>query len=82
MLAGLLLDLIIANVPGARRSDNANPEWGVVTAVATRKQARSGKDPKSLKMKEVTHKMSINKKVLITMQEEDPTLHKLKPLNN
>ena len=75
-----LFDLIIENVPGARRSDDPNPEWGVVTAVATRAQARSGKDPKPLKMKEVTDKMSMNKKDLIKMQEEDPTLQKLKQL--
>ena len=72
--------LIIGNVPGARRSDDPNPEWGVVTAVATRAQARSGKDPKPLKMKEMTDKMSINKNDLIKMQEEDPTLQKLKQL--
>ena len=48
--------------------------------MATRAQKRSGKDPKPLKMKEVTDKMSINKKDLIKMQEEDPTLQKLKQL--
>ena len=31
-----LFDLIIGNVPGARRSDDPNPKWGVVTAVATK----------------------------------------------
>ena len=67
-------------MPGARISSNTNPEWGVVTAVATRAQARSGKDPKPLKMKEVTDKMSTNKKDLTMMQEEDPTLQKLKQL--
>ena len=67
-------------MPGARKSDDPNLEWGVVTAVATRAQARSGKDPKPLKMKEVTDKMSINKKDLIKMQEEDLTLQKLKQL--
>ena len=36
--------------------------------------------PKPLKMKEVADKMSINKKNLIKMQEEDPTLQKLKQL--
>ena len=51
MLAGPLFDLIIGNVPGARRSDDPNPEWGVVTAVATRVQAHGVKDPKPLKMK-------------------------------
>ena len=75
-----LFDLIIGNVPGARSSDDLNPEWGVVTAVATRAQARRGKDPKPLKMKEVTDEMSINKKDLIKMQEEDLTLQKLKQL--
>ena len=75
-----IFDLIIGNVPGARRSDDPNPEWAVVTAVATRAQARSDKDPKPFKMKEVTDKMSINKKDLIKMQEEDPTLQKLKQL--
>ena len=49
--------------------------------MATRAQARSGKDPKPLKMKEVTDKMSTNKKNLVKMQEEDPTLQKLKQLN-
>ena len=73
-------DLFIGNVPGARRSDDPNLEWGVVTAVATRAQARSGKDPKPLKMKEATDKMSINEEDLIKMQEEDPTLQKLKQL--
>ena len=73
-----LFDLIIGNVPGARRSDDPNPKWGVVTAVATRAQARSGKDPKPLKMKEVTDMMSINKKDPIKMQEGDPTFQKLK----
>ena len=67
-------------MPGARRSDDPNPEWRVVTAVATRAQARSGKDPKPLKMKEATDKMSINKKDLINRQEEDPILQKLKHL--
>ena len=51
-----------------------------MTEVATKAQARRGKDPKPLKMKEVTDKMSINKKDLIKMQEEDPTLQKLKQL--
>ena len=79
-LQGPLFDLIIGNVSGARRSDDPNPEWGVVTAVATRAQARSGKDPKPLKMKEVTDKLSMNKKDRIKMQEEDPTLQKFKQL--
>ena len=76
-----LFDLIIGYVPGAKRSDDPNPEWVVVTEVATRAQARSGKDSKPLKMKEVTEKMSINMKDLIKMQEEDPNLQKLKQLN-
>ena len=76
-----LFDLFIGNVPGARRSDDPKPEWGVVaTAVATKAQALSGKDPKPLEMKEVTDKMSINKKDLMKMQEEDPILQKLKQL--
>ena len=48
--------------------------------VATRAQARSDKDPKPLKMKEVTDKMSITMTDLIKMQEEDPTSQKLKQL--
>ena len=75
-----LFDLIIGNVPGARRSNDPNPEWGVVTAMVTRAQARSGKDLKPFKMKEVTDKMSINKKDLIKMQEDDPTSQKLQQL--
>ena len=75
-----LFDLIIGDVPGPGRSDDPNPEWGVVTAVATRAQTSSGKDPRPLKIKEVTDKLSINKKSLIKMQEEDPTLQKLKKL--
>ena len=67
-------------MPGARRSDDPNREKEVVTAVTTRAQARSDKNPEPLKIKEVTDKMSINKKDLIKMQEEDPTLQKLKQL--
>ena len=75
-----LFDLIIRNVSGARRSDDPNLKWGAVTAEATRAQARSGKDPKPLKMKEVTDTMWINRKNLVKMQKEDPTLQKLKQL--
>ena len=71
-LQGPRYDLIIGKVPGARRSDDPNSEWGVVTAVATRAQARSSKNPKPFKVKEVSDKMSIIKKDLIKMQEEDP----------
>ena len=67
-------------MPGARRSDDPNPEWGVVTAVASRAQARSGKDTKPLKMKAVTDKTSINKKDLIKMQEKDPHLAEVKTM--
>ena len=73
-------DSIIGNVPGATRSDDPNPEWGVVTAVATRAQARSGRNFKPLTMKEVTNKMSINTKDLIKMQEEDPQLAEVKTI--
>ena len=37
-----LFDLIIGNVPGARKSDDPNPEWGVVTAMYIRAQIRNG----------------------------------------
>ena len=37
-LLDLLFDSIIGNVLGARRSDDPNSEWGVVTTVATRAQ--------------------------------------------
>ena len=67
-------------MPGAGRSDDPNSDWRVVMAVATRAQARSGKNPKPLKMIEVRYKMSINKRELIKMQEEDPTLQKSKQL--
>ena len=68
-LQGPLFDSIIGNVSGDRRSNDPNPEWVVVTAVATRAQERSGKNPKPLKMKEVTDKMSINKKYVIDIPE-------------
>ena len=35
-----LFDLIIGNAPGARKPNDPNPEWGVVTAAVTRAQAR------------------------------------------
>ena len=66
-----LLDLIIGNVPGARGSNDPNPEWGVVTAVATRAQIQSGnKNTKPLKLKEVTYNMSVSKKDPIEMLED------------
>ena len=35
-----LSDLIIGNIPGARKPNERNPEWGVVAAAVTRAQAR------------------------------------------
>ena len=53
-----LFDLIIGNEPGAKGLDDPNPEWGVVTAVATRAQIRNGNNhTRPLKIKEVTDKM-------------------------
>ena len=59
-----LFDLIIENVPGARRSDDPNPEWGVVTAAATRAQARSGKDSKPLEIVSVFYFRTVNTRII------------------
>ena len=60
-----LFDLIIGNVPGARKPIVPNPEWGVVAAAVTRAQARECGNPKLLKMKEMTSKMVVDKEVLV-----------------
>ena len=49
-----LFDLIIGNVPGARKPNDPNPEWGIVAAIVTRAQARERGNPKPLRMKEDT----------------------------
>ena len=55
-----LFDLIIGNVPGARKPNDPNPKWVVVAAAVTRKQARERGNPKPLKVKEVTSKMAVD----------------------
>ena len=75
-----LFDLIIGNVPGARGPGDPNPEWGVVAAVVTRAQARESKEPKPLKVKDVTKEMAVDKEELIKLQEEDTTLERFKKL--
>ena len=57
-----LFDLIIGNVPGARKLNDPNPEWGVVAAAVTRAQARERGNPKPLK---VTSKMVVDKEELV-----------------
>ena len=73
-----LFDLIIGNVPGARKPNDPNPEWGVVAAAVTRAQARERRNPKPLKVKEMTSKMAVDKEELVRLQEEDYKLENLK----
>ena len=75
-----LFDLIIGNVPGARKPNDPNPEWGVVAAAVTRAQAREYGNSKPLKVKEVTSKMAVDrlKEELVRLKEENSTLQKLK----
>ena len=40
-----LLDLIIGNVPGARKPNDPNLKWGVAAAAVTRAQARNVEIP-------------------------------------
>ena len=73
-----LFDLIIGNVPGARKPNDPNPEWGVVTAAVTRAQARNVENPKQLKVKEATSKMAVDKEELVRLQKEDSMLQNFK----
>ena len=75
-----LFDLIILNVPGARKPNDPNPEWGVVAAEVTKAQARERENPKPLKVNEMTSKMSVDKEELVTLQEEDSKLQKFKEI--
>ena len=69
-----LFDLIIGNVPGARKPNDPNQEWGLVAAAVTRAQAWDRGNPKPLKVKEVTSTMAVFKEELVRLQEEDSTL--------
>ena len=40
-----MFELIIKNAPRARKSDDADPEWRVMTSEATRVHSRVGKKP-------------------------------------
>ena len=73
-----VFDLIIGNVPGARKPNDLNPEWGVVAAAVTRAQARERGKSKPLKVKKVTSRMAVDKEELVRLQEEDSTLQKFK----
>ena len=55
-----LFDLIIGNVPGARKPNDPNPDWRLVAAAVTRTQAREHGNLKPRKVKEVTSKMALD----------------------
>ena len=75
-----LFDLIIGNVSGARKPDDPDPEWNMVAAVVTRGQARTSKDPKPLKVQDVTSKMAVSKEDLVKWQGEDASLEKFREM--
>ena len=66
-IKNLLFDLIIGNVPRAKKPNNPNPEWGVLTVPATREHEGDREDPKSIKVKKMTSKLAVNKEDLINV---------------
>ena len=79
-LLGPLFDLIIGNVPGARRPDDPNPKWSTSAAVATRAQERASEGSKPLNVQEVASKVAVSKKDLMRWQEDDPSLRKFQDM--
>ena len=72
-----LFDLIIGNVPIARKPNDPNPQSKVVVAAVTRAQARERGNPKPMKVKKMTSKIAVDKEELVRLQEDDSTLQKL-----
>ena len=75
-----LFDLIIGNVPGARRPDYPNPKCSTSAAVATRAQERASEGSKPLNVQEVASKVAVSKEDLIRWQEDDPSLKKFQDM--
>ena len=75
-----LFDLIIGNVPGARRPDDPNPKWSTSAAVATRAQERASEGSKPLNVQEVTSKVAVSKEDLMRWQKDDPSLRKFQDM--
>ena len=75
-----LFDLIIGNVPGARRPDDPNPKWSTSAAVATRAQERANEGSKPLNVQEVASKVAVSKEDLMRWQEDDPSLRKFQDM--
>ena len=69
-----LFDLIIGNVPVARRPDDPNPKWSTSAAMATRAQERASEGSKPLNVQEVASKVAVSKEDLMRWQEDDPSL--------
>ena len=66
-----LFVLIIGNVSGDRKPNDPNQEWGVVSGAVTRTQARECKNPKPVKVREMTSKMAVDKELLVRLQKKD-----------
>ena len=73
-----LFDLVIGNVAEARKPNYPNTKWRIVASAVTRAQAKERGSSKSLKVKEMTSKMAMDKEELVRLQEEDSTLQKFK----
>ena len=76
-----LFDLIIGNVPGARRPGDSNPRWSTSAAVATRAQERASEGSKPMNVQEVAGKVAISKKDLMRWLEDNPSLRKFQYIN-
>ena len=68
-----LFVLIIGNVPAARKLNDPDQEWSVVAAAVTRAQSRKRGDPRPLKVKKMTSRMTVDKEELIRLQDENST---------
>ena len=73
-LPDAIYDLIIGNVPGARRPEDPDPDWHEACAVMTRAQAKKQGKFTPLKVLDGTKSATIDKDQLVKMQQEDRTL--------
>ena len=71
-----LFDLIVGNIPGARKPDDPVPGVETCAAAVTRAPARKYATIKPLAARDVTAQTSVTKDELAKLQQEDTTLEK------
>ena len=79
-LPDAIYDLIIGNIPMARRPTDPDPDWHKACAVTTRAQAKKEKQFTPLKVLDNLKSVNVSKEKLVEMQQQDHRLDKFREM--